>query len=185
LVAGVAGGFALRKAIMSQRLSTAEGRATRLVAEAEAEAETKVRSALGEVKEESSAMRREAEEDIRLRRHEVKKLEELLAKREDEAAAKLEEVRSREKKVELATGEAERLREELSGSVADQRRELERVSRLTAQEAREALMAQVVDEAKRDAMASVREIEQRAREEGEKRARKIVTIAIQRVASEQ
>ena len=182
LVAGVAGGFALRKAIMSQRLSTAEGRATRLVAEAEAEAETKVRSALGEVKEEISAMRREAEEDIRL---EVKKLEELLAKREDEAAAKLEEVRSREKKVELATGEAERLREELSGSVADQRRELERVSRLTAQEAREALMAQVVDEAKRDAMASVREIEQRAREEGEKRARKIVTIAIQRVASEQ
>ena len=52
---------------------------------------------------------------------------------------------------------------------------------MTAQEAREALMGQMVDDAKRDAMAQVREIEQRAREEGEQRARKIVTIAIQRV----
>src|SRR6185437_3295555 len=59
------------------------------------------------------------------------------------------------------------------------------VSRLTAQEARETLMTQLVDDAKRDAMSTVREIEQRAREEGEERARKIVTIAIQRVASDQ
>jgi ribonuclease Y len=56
---------------------------------------------------------------------------------------------------------------------------------MTAHEAREQLMAQVVDDARRAAMAQVREIEQRAREEGEERARKIVTIAIQRVASEQ
>src|SRR5947208_5191360 len=56
---------------------------------------------------------------------------------------------------------------------------------MTSVEAREHLMAQVVDEAKRAAMSQVREIEQRAREEGEERARKIVTIAIQRVASEQ
>ena len=56
---------------------------------------------------------------------------------------------------------------------------------MTSAEARDHLMAQVVDEAKRAAMSQVREIEQRAREEGEERARKIVTIAIQRVASEQ
>src|SRR5205814_580437 len=61
----------------------------------------------------------------------------------------------------------------------------ETVARMTAQEAREALQSQVVDEAKRVAMGTVREIEQRAREEGDARARKIVTIAIQRVASEQ
>jgi len=59
------------------------------------------------------------------------------------------------------------------------------VARMTAQEAKEALMTQLVDEAKRESLASVREIEERAREEGEERARKIVTIAIQRVASEQ
>src|SRR5947208_14202432 len=56
---------------------------------------------------------------------------------------------------------------------------------MTSAEARDHLLGQVVEEAKRDAMATVRELEQRAREEGEKRARKIVTIAIQRVASDQ
>src|SRR4026208_187351 len=61
----------------------------------------------------------------------------------------------------------------------------EGAGRLAGSEAKEALRTQVVDEAKREAMATVREIEQRAREEGEERARKIVTIAIQRVSSEQ
>ena len=77
------------------------------------------------------------------------------------------------------------MRAEVDRIGQERRKELERIGRLTAQEAREALVAQVVDEAKRDAMATVREIEQRAREEGEDRARKIVTIAIQRIASEQ
>jgi ribonuclease Y len=65
------------------------------------------------------------------------------------------------------------------------RAELEKIAGLTSTEARDQLLEQVVDDAKRAAMAQVREIEQHAREEGEERARKIVTIAIQRVASEQ
>ena len=69
---------------------------------------------------------------------------------------------------------------------ADRHREqLERIAGMTSSEAREELVAHVVDDAKRSAMAQVREIEQRAREDGEERARKILTIAIQRVASEQ
>src|SRR5712692_10261221 len=56
---------------------------------------------------------------------------------------------------------------------------------MTVQEAKDALARQIVGDAKRDAMATVREIEQQAREEGDRRARKIVTVAIQRVASEQ
>src|SRR5207302_10270100 len=79
----------------------------------------------------------------------------------------------------------ERIRGELEKVAERHRRELEIVARMTAQEAREVLQNQVVDEAKRAAMGTVREIEQRAREEAERRARKIVTIAIQRVASEQ
>jgi ribonuclease Y len=185
LAVGVAGGFVARKVFVSRRLDTAEARASKLVAEAEAEAETKVRQALIEVKEEISAMRKEAEADLGLRRQEVKRLEEHLTKREESVESKLTEIRTREEKVERAERESQALREELSRSVADQRRELERVGRMTTQEAKDALTGQIVGEAKRDAMATVREIEQRAREEGEKRARKIVTIAIQRVASEQ
>ena len=73
----------------------------------------------------------------------------------------------------------------LDQAVAIQRRELERIAQMTAQEAKEALIATVTEEAKRHAMATVREIEERAREEGDMRARKILTTTIQRIASEQ
>jgi ribonuclease Y len=185
LAVGLAGGFLGRKVLVSRRMTTAEARAAKLMADAETEAETKVRTSLDEVRQEISAMRKEAEQDIRLRRQEIKALEDRLTRREESADAKLVELRAREQKVEQAGTDAEQLREVLARTVAEQRKELERVSRLTTQEAKEVLVAHVVDVAKRDAMATVREIEQRAREEGEKRARKIVTIAIQRVASDQ
>jgi len=155
------------------------------MAEAEKEAETRVRLALGEVKEEISGMRREAEADLRARREEVKKLEDRLTRREEGAEAEAAELEAKEERLERAGRELQRMRGGLEKAAAEHRQELERISHLTASEARESLVAQVVDEAKRDAMATVREIEQQAREEGEKRARKIVTIAIQRVASEQ
>jgi ribonuclease Y len=74
---------------------------------------------------------------------------------------------------------------ELEHSAEKHRERLESVANMTTQEAKEALVAQIVNEAKREAMATVRDLEQQAREEGEERARKIVTIAIQRVASDQ
>jgi ribonuclease Y len=185
LVAGLAVGFAARKALVARRLQTAEARAARLVADAEKEAETRVRDALVEVKQEISGRRKEAEEDVRLRREEVKRNEGRLLRREEQLDAKLQELNSREQRLSRTESELDRLREETARAAMEQRKELERVSHLTAQEAKDALIAQVVDDAKREAMATVREIEQQAREEGEKRARKIVTIAIQRVASEQ
>jgi ribonucrease Y len=185
LVVGAGVAWGANQVATQRRVDTAEGRAARLVADAEREAETRVRQALVEVKQEISAMRKEAEEDVRLRREEVKRTEERLGKRESSIEATLAELTQKEHKLERADRELATMRGELENAVAEHQRELERVGRLTAQEAKEALMAQVVDRAKRDAMATVREIEQRAREEGEKRARKIVTIAIQRVASDQ
>jgi ribonucrease Y len=184
LLAGVAGGYAARRSLAARRVRTAESRAAKLVADAELEAESRVREALVEVKEEISAMRRDAEEDVRLRREEINRNEERLSRREEQLAATQADIAEREKRAERAAAEVDRLRNQLNEAVARQQQELERVGRMTAQEAKDALMAQIVDVAKRDAMGTVREIEQRAREEGEKRARKIVTIAIQRVASE-
>ena len=185
LAVGVAGGFVAYRAVMGRRVDTAEARAAKLVADAELEAETKVRDALVEVKEEISAMRREAERDVGLRREEVRRNEERLLRREEQADRKLNEVSAREQQLAKVESDLTARQTELAQAVTQQQRELERISRMTSSEARDALMAQVVDQAKRDAMATVREIEQQAREEGEKRARKIVTIAIQRVASEQ
>ncbi|HEX2030388.1 MAG TPA: ribonuclease Y [Actinomycetota bacterium] len=185
LAAGVAAGLALRRLLATRRLAAAETKARKLVAEAEREAEDAVRNALVDVKHEIAAMRREAEEDVRQRREEARRREARLAKREEQLDAKLGELRSAEAAVAAKDRDLDRHRQELAGAVAEHRRQLERVAQLTTQEAKDALIAQLVDDAKRDAMAQVREIEQRAREQGEERARKIVTIAIQRVASEQ
>jgi ribonuclease Y len=182
---GVAVGLAARNAIVSRRILTAEARAAKLVADAEREAEVRVRQALVEVKEEISGMRRGAEEDVRSRRDEIQRVEERLNKREAAVEARAASLDQEERRIRDTDQQLASLRIDLERASAEQRSELERVSRLTAQEAKEALIAQVVDSAKREAMGAVREIEQQAREEGERRARKIVTIAIQRVASEQ
>jgi ribonucrease Y len=184
LAVGVVAGLFMRRMMVAKSVNTAEVRAAKLVSDAEHEAEVKVQQALLEVRDEISGMRREADEDVRVRREELRRNEERLAKREEQADTHLAEVDKREKDLERIARELQSMRQDIERAGSQARRELERVSQMTVTEAKEALARQVVDEAKRDAMATVREIEQQAREEGEKRARKIVTVAIQRVASE-
>jgi ribonucrease Y len=185
LLVGVAIGFAVRRVLAIRTVSSAEVRAKKLVTDAEREAQDTVKRSLVEVKEEIAAMRRDAEQDIRGRREETRQRETTLAKREDGLEAKAAQLAKAERGLEEKDSRLDRLRDELGRAQEEHRRKLETVARMTAHEAKDSLMTQLVDEAKRDAMASVREIEERAREESEERARKIVTIAIQRVASEQ
>jgi len=181
---GLALGLYLRRMIVAERIGTAEARAAKLVSDAEREAENKVRDALLEVKNEIGGMRREAEEDLRVRREELRRNEDRLGRREELSETRTAELEKREHELERIGRELQGMRQDIDRAGAQARKELERVSQMTAQEARDALQKQIVAEAKRDAMGQVREIEEQAREEGEKRARKIVTIAIQRVASE-
>jgi ribonuclease Y len=185
LAVGIAAGFVIRKTSAASNAESIEARAQKSLLEAEREADaTRVR-AIQESREEAVTLRKEAEEDVRARREEVARAErrvgeeeEQLRKRASGLEAKAEELHERDEKLQY-------VREQLERATEQHRSQLERIAGLTSTEARDHLMAQVVDEAKRAAMTQVREIEQRAREEGEERARKIVTIAIQRVASEQ
>ena len=185
LALGVGIGFLVRKAVAQSQSQSAEARAQKVVLEAEREAERLTREALVEARDEIGALRREAEESLRSRREEVERQEQRLTQKEAsldrnvvELEQRAEELTDRDKKLQM-------VRQQLEQAAEQHRTQLEIIARMTQQEAREALMAQMVDEAKRSAMQQVREIEQRAREDGEERARKIVTIAIQRVASEQ
>ena len=185
LVAGIAIGFVVRKTMAQSQAQSAESRAQKVVLDAEREAEQVVRTALVEVKDEIGAMRREAEEEVRTRRDEINRQETRLGQKEEALERKLAEIDRRSAEMDDRDQQLQKVRQHLEHAAEQHRLRLESVAQMTSQEAREALMTQVVDEAKRSAMAQVREIEQRAREEGEERARKIVTIAIQRVASEQ
>ena len=167
LVLGFGAGFLYRKSIAASnaqsieaRAQAAEAQAQKTLLAAEREADATAKQAMAEAKDEIVTMRRESEEDLRSRREEITRQERRMTEAEADLRAKAVKVDERSA-------------------------ELEKIAGMTSGEARDHLIAQITDEAKRAAMSQVREIEQRAREEGEERARKVVTIAIQRVASEQ
>jgi ribonucrease Y len=192
LAIGAAVGFLIRANMAKTSTTTFEAQARQRlvdadekVLEATQEAASVLRKATEEAKYEAGQIRRDAEEDVRSRRDEVVRLERRITDSE-------EDLRERGRKLDLRAGELDERDEMLHDArmqlerAADQHRtQLERIAGMTSTEAREELIAHVVDDAKRSAMAQVREIEQRAREDGEERARKILTVAIQRVASEQ
>ncbi|MEN3536644.1 ribonuclease Y [Microbispora sp. ZYX-F-249] len=142
---------------------------------------------------ESAALtRKEVEEEARILKTELKELRSDLERRENRLAEREQRLdeearRQAERARKLAETETELAdrREELD-RVAERRQEiLERVAGLTAEQAKAELVKEIENQAKREAALIVREIESEARREGEKRACKIVTLAVQRVATEQ
>ena len=185
LAVGIAAGFLIRKTMAASDAQSIEARAQKALLEAEREADaTRVR-AIQEAREESATIRREAEEDVRARRDEISRLESRILESETDLRTRVSTIESKTLELQERDEKLQFVREQLAKAADQHRAELERIAGMTSTEAREHLVAQVVEDAKRAAMTQVREIEQRAREEGDERARKIVTIAIQRVASEQ
>src|SRR5712691_1706738 len=110
--------------------------------------------------------RREAEEDVRTRREEVAKNERRLAQAEEQLEKRLTHAETQAAELEQRDEKLKFVREQLEKATEGHRLQVERIAAMTAHEAREHLVASVLDDAKRAAMTQVREIEQRAREEG-------------------
>ncbi len=181
---GAALGFWLRKYLAESRIASAEAEARRLLEDAAKEAEGKKREALVEAREEMHRMRAEAEREIRERRGELQRQEKRLLQKEEVLDRKLEALERKEEHLKRKEAELEQLREGLEDLRARQTAELERISGMSKEEAREILMANVREEAKREAAILMREIEAEAREEAEKRAKEIIAMAIQRCAAD-
>jgi ribonuclease Y len=130
-------------------------------------------------------MRRDTEEDLKHRREELGRLERRITESETDLRNRGQRIDARALELKEREDKLTFVREQLEKATEQHKTQLERIAGMTSAEAKDELIGQIVADAKRSAMAQVREIEQRAREEGEERARKIVTIAIQRVASEQ
>ncbi|GAA1272168.1 ribonuclease Y [Planotetraspora silvatica] len=179
------------KAEVSEELERARQEAEEIRAKAEKDA-GEILKRSESVAEGAVLSRKEVEEESRLRKDELKELRSDLERRENrlgEREQRLDEEARRQadrarKLAETETELADR-REELD-RVADKRRQiLERVAGLTAEQAKSELVKEIENQAKREAALIIREIEGEARKEGEKRACKIVTLAVQRVATEQ
>jgi ribonucrease Y len=165
------------KATADREAAEIISKAEAVVAQTRADVETDVRSA----KEEA----RTAKDEARRLRNDMERREDRLAEREqrmEEAARKAEE---RAADLDARRDALDQRRAELDRLDAARLVELERVAGLTADSARAELVSAIENQAKREAAVIVRDIESEAQKEGNKRARKIVTLAIQRIASEQ
>jgi ribonuclease Y len=178
-------------AVTPEQLAAASAAAERLRARAQADAEAIVGKAEQSARQ-AAEDRHEVEEEIRAVKDEIKQLRGDLERREARLAEREQRTHEETRKVEERSAELDRVRQNLDAQRAEldrldeERREvLERVAGLTADAAKSELVAGIQNQAKREAALIVRGIEDDAQKEGQKRARKIVTLAIQRVASEQ
>ncbi|MCR4399102.1 MAG: ribonuclease Y [Firmicutes bacterium] len=183
-LAGVAIGYVLRKVLAEAKIASAEEAARRLLEEARKEAESRKREALVEAREEVHRLRSDFERDTRERRAELQRFERRLMQKEEILERKMESIEKREEQVNRKDRELERAHEQVSELRHRQIVELEKISGMTSDEAREALLSRVEEEIKQDAAAMIREIESKAKEEAEKKARDIISLAIQRCAAD-
>ena len=155
-----------------------EERSAGLITEAEQRAEKTIR----EAKEETRGLQREAENNLRQQRHELNRLQRRLEQREQAIDARFAQVDQIRQQAESERKELERQRAEVGQLLAQQRAELERISALKSEEAKQALLAAIEKEIRLEAGKLIRQIEEEARLEGERRAREIIVDAIQKCA---
>jgi ribonuclease Y len=180
LAIGAGIGILIYKTSVASRIRQSEAEA-RLQLEA---ARSEQKDIILRAKDEALRLRNEAEAQIREARLALSKQEERLQRKEENLDRKLEGLERRERQVQSRERQIEQLYQEAEQLRAQQRAELERISALSQEEARAIILQKVEAEARDDAARRIREIEQAAREEADKTARKIIGLAIQRCASD-
>lgn len=184
LVIGAAAGYGLRKAMAESKVRSAEEQAKLIVEQAHKEGEAKVREALVEVKEEAVRLRQEADQELKERRRELQQSERRLLQREENLERRMNQLERKDEQLNRKLAEVERAKAKAEELVAEQRAELERLSEMTTDEAKQYLLKTVEDEVRHDMAIMIREVEQEAKEEAEKRARNLIGLAIQRCAAD-
>ena len=166
------------------KVGSAETRARAIIDDAVKTAEAKKREALLEAKEEALKNKNEFEKEQRERRRELSAQEQRLVKREENADKLQAELQKKEKELNTKDNTLNRKAEEIRQMHAQKVAELERVSGLTADQAREELLASVTDDIRHDTAKVIKENENIAREESEKKAKEYIVAAIQRCAAD-
>lgn len=180
LVIGLALGFAISRWLTRGYIRKAQEEAKRIIDEAKAEAQNTVLVA----KDEAVRIRNEAQSQISRWRANLRREEEQLQRRREKLDQRQESLDRREQSLNKRQSALDRQRNEIQKLYEKRLEALEQVAQMTREEAKQELLAAVEESARQDMARVIREIEQEAKEEGERRARKILTVAIQRMASE-
>ena len=188
---GVASYFVTGK-MLEKKLGNAKSVAEKTLKDAEENASKIKKEAVLEAKEEALKIKTDSENECRERRAEVQKMEsrilekeQSLDKKSDALDAKMQAIDDAKLEVENQKKELENSKQELVKEKENIAKELERVAGLSKEEAKQQVVDSIIDDARKEAGNIVRDIENEAREEGEKKARDIVTLAIQKCATDQ
>jgi ribonuclease Y len=179
-MAGVAAGMVLRSLRPSHAMKAAQVEARRI----EAEARARQKDLILEAKEEKIRLLREAEEEARSRRNELQGIERRLTQRDEQLDQRSDMLEQRDRKLLERERELDLTREQLARAHQEQVTALERVSGLSAEDAKTILLEAVREEAEHDAVKLARAIERAAREEAGEKARDVIVTAMQRIAAD-
>lgn len=192
LAAGVAGGVLVYKLNRDKKIGTATAEANSIVEKGKAEAKALKKEAILEAREETHKLKSEHERQVRERNQELNKQEqklgareEALDKREEMMLKKFDQLDTQQKHLSAQQSELAKRQNEIDKASEKITAELERVAGLTRDEAKQVLIDQITADARKDAASIVRKIETEAKENGEAKAKEIVSLAIQRCASDQ
>ena len=177
-------GIQWRKRVAEKEISSAEEEAKRIINESIKSAESKKREALVEAKEEILKARNEYEREVKERRAELSKQENRLNQKEENLDRKTENMEKKEETLSRKLAEVEEVRAEVESMKKGQLEVLERISGLTAEEAKHLLSQELEDEVTHAAALKVNEIKTRYKEEADTYAREILSLAIQRCAAD-
>jgi ribonuclease Y len=180
VVFGGMGAFLSRGLFANRQIRAAQKRSVRIVAEARVEA----KGVINEARVEIDKIRVTAESESRERRLELQRQENRLAQKESHLDRKLEETEMRERQMITREKEVDKIKEELGGLKAKELAELESISRLSSEDAKQLLLDQVEGELKQEGSRRLHEWEVKIKDEAEERARDILAQVIQRNASE-
>ncbi len=184
LALGVLIGYIFRKTVGEKAIGSAEQKAKNMILDAENRSETIKKEITIEAKEEAHRLRSDVEREVRERRAEITKSERRLIQKEEAIDRKIENLEKREDGLVRKERKLEEKETELDGFLAKQMEELERISGYTMEEAKQILLSNVEKEIRVEASIMIKDIEAKAKEEADKKAKEIITGAIQRCAAD-
>ncbi len=184
LAVGITFGYFARRFIGESKIGAAEEEANRIKEESVKEAEARSKEILLEAKEEIHRNRQETEKDIRDRRRELDRLERRIIQKEEMLDKKTDTLEKKDQSLQDKIRDVERTEQELQMVLSKQLKELERLSGLTSEEAKELLLNNVEQQIRQETAVMIKHMEAEAREEANKKARNIVSLAIQKCAAD-
>lgn len=184
LLLGTLFGIHYRKSVAEKEITSAEDEAKRIINESIKAAESKKREALVEAKEEILQSRNELEAESRERRNALQKQEHRFQQKEENLDRKLEALEKKEEQLRKTQSSLDTQRAEVEKLKASQVTELERISGLTREEARDYLISQLETDVTHESAIKLRELEARFKEEADTMARELISLAIQRCAAD-